>query len=113
MRVPLRLFRLRHAVLNLENTLRLSLIHICTEETIASFDEAKESIRRNLCLLYTSGFLMMAVLLLKHVIMIDNKLKNQNTVDKKPKTADPEFISREPKKPAPTPAPAKPAVRCV
>ena len=43
-------------------------------------------------------FLMMAVLLLKHVIMIDNKLKNQNTVDKKPKTADPEFISREPKK---------------
>ena len=25
-------------------------------------------------------FLMMAVLLLKHVIMIDNKLKNQNTV---------------------------------
>ena len=56
-------------------------------------------------------FLMMAVLLLKHVIMIDNKLKNQNTVDKKPKTADPEFISREPKKPAPTPAPAKPAVK--
>ena len=58
-----------------------------------------------------SEFLMMAVLLLKHVIMIDNKLKNQNTVDKKPKTADPEFISREPKKPAPTPAPAKPAVK--
>lgn len=56
-------------------------------------------------------FLMMAVLLLKHVIMIDNKLKNQNTVDKKPKTADPEFISREPKKPSPTPAPAKPAVK--
>lgn len=28
-------------------------------------------------------FLMMTVLLLKHVIMIDNKLKNQNTVDKK------------------------------
>lgn len=56
-------------------------------------------------------FLMMAVLLLKHVIMIDNKLKNQNTVDKKPKTADPEFISREPKKPAPTPAPAKPTVK--
>ena len=56
-------------------------------------------------------FLMMAVLLLKHVIMIDNKLKNQNTVDKKPKTADPEFISREPKKPAPPPAPAKPAVK--
>ena len=56
-------------------------------------------------------FLMMAVLLLKHVIMIDNKLKNQNTVDKKPKMADPEFISREPKKPAPTPAPAKPAVK--
>lgn len=56
-------------------------------------------------------FLMMAVLLLKHVSMIDNKLKNQNTVDKKPKTADPEFISREPKKPAPTPAPAKPAVK--
>ena len=26
---------------------------------------------------------MMTVLLLKHVIMIDNKLKNQNTVDKK------------------------------
>lgn len=56
-------------------------------------------------------FLMMVVLLLKHVIMIDNKLKNQNTVDKKPKTADPEFISREPKKPAPTPAPAKPTVK--
>ena len=46
-------------------------------------------------------FLMMTVLLLKHVIMIDNKLKNQNTGDKKQETADPEFISHEPKKPAP------------
>lgn len=44
-------------------------------------------------------FLMMTVLLLKHVIMIDNKLKNQNTVDKKQKTAEPEFVSREPVNP--------------
>ena len=56
-------------------------------------------------------FLMMAVLLLKHVIMIDNKLKNQNTAESKGKGSEPEFVSREPKKPAPTPAPAKPAVK--
>ena len=52
-------------------------------------------------------FLMMTVLLLKHVIMIDNKLKNQNTADKEPETLNPEFVNREPKKPAPAkPAPA-------
>lgn len=56
-------------------------------------------------------FLMMAVLLLKHVIMIDNKLKNQNTAESKGKGSEPEFVSREPKKPSPTPAPAKPAVK--
>lgn len=56
-------------------------------------------------------FLMMAVLLLKHVITIDNKLKNQNTTESKGKGSEPEFVSREPKKPAPTPAPAKPAVK--
>ena len=42
-------------------------------------------------------FLMMAVLLLKHVIMIDNKLKNQNTAESKGKGSEPEFVSREPK----------------
>ena len=47
-------------------------------------------------------FLMMAVLLLKHVIMIDNKLKNQNTAESKGKGSE---------KPSPTPAPAKPAVK--
>ena len=52
-------------------------------------------------------FLMMAVLLLKHVIMIDNKLKNES----KGKGSEPEFVSREPKKPSPTPAPAKPSVK--
>ena len=56
-------------------------------------------------------FLMMAVLLLKHVIMIDNKLKNQNTAESKGKGSEPEFVSREPKKPSPTPAPAKPSVK--
>lgn len=56
-------------------------------------------------------FLMMAVLLLKHVIMIDNKLKNQNTAESKGKGSEPEFVIREPKKPSPTPAPAKPAVK--
>ncbi len=51
-------------------------------------------------------FLMMTVLLLKHVIMIDNKLKNQNTGDEKQKTAASGFVSREPKRPAPArPAP--------
>ena len=56
-------------------------------------------------------FLMMAVLLLKHVIMIDNKLKNQNTAESKGKGSEPEFVIREPKKPSPTPAPAKPSVK--
>ena len=57
-------------------------------------------------------FLMMTVLLLKHVIMIDNKLKNQNAGDKKQGTANPEFINREPKNPAPAktdPAKTSPA----
>lgn len=54
-------------------------------------------------------FLMMTVLLLKHVIMIDNKLKNQNTVDKKQQPEASVFASRERKKPAP--APAKEPVR--
>ena len=49
-------------------------------------------------------FLMMAVLLLKHVIMIDNKLKNQNTGDKKQQPEASVFASRERKKPAPAPA---------
>ena len=49
-------------------------------------------------------FLMMTVLLLKHVIMIDNKLKNQNTVDKKQQPEASVFASRERKKPAPAPA---------
>ena len=49
-------------------------------------------------------FLMMTVLLLKHVIMIDNKLKNQNTVDKKQQPEASVFVSRERKKPAPAPA---------
>ena len=39
-------------------------------------------------------FLMMTVLLLKHVIMIDNKLKNQNTGDKK---QQPEALFCEPR----------------
>ena len=54
-------------------------------------------------------FLMMTVLLLKHVIMIDNKLKNQNTVDKKQQPEASAFAGRERKKPAP--APAKEPVR--
>ena len=54
-------------------------------------------------------FLMMTVLLLKHVIMIDNKLKNQNTVDKKQQPEASVFASRERKKPAP--AQAKEPVR--
>lgn len=49
-------------------------------------------------------FLMMTVLLLKHVIMIDNKLKNQNTVDKKQQPEASVFAGRERKKPAPAPA---------
>ena len=49
-------------------------------------------------------FLMMTVLLLKHVIMIDNKLKNQNTGDKKQQPEASVFASRERKKPAPAPA---------
>lgn len=49
-------------------------------------------------------FLMMTVLLLKHVIMIDNKLKNQNTVDKKQQPEASAFAGRERKKPAPAPA---------
>ena len=49
-------------------------------------------------------FLMMTVLLLKHVIMIDNKLKNQNTVDKKQQPEASVFASRERKKPATAPA---------
>ena len=49
-------------------------------------------------------FLMMTVLLLKHVIMIDNKLKNQNTGDKKQQPEASAFAGRERKKPAPAPA---------
>ena len=49
-------------------------------------------------------FLMMTVLLLKHVIMIDNKLKNQNTGDKKQQPEASVFAGRERKKPAPAPA---------
>lgn len=49
-------------------------------------------------------FLMMTVLLLKHVIMIDNKLKNRNTGDKKQQPEASVFASRERKKPAPAPA---------
>ena len=40
-------------------------------------------------------FLMMTVLLLKHVIMIDNKLKNQNTVDKKQQPEASVFAGRK------------------
>ena len=43
-------------------------------------------------------FLMMAVLLLKHVIMIDNKLKNQNTAESKGKGSEPEFVNAMNKK---------------